>query len=129
VSGYPLLNVFLTIMWFSIWLLWLFLLVRVILDLFRSHDLSGLAKAGWLAFVIILPFLGVLIYLIARGKTMAEHDEHDGNVEQQAFDQQVRQAGGEPASAADELTKLADLHARGVLSDAEYEAQKAKALA
>ena len=128
-SGYPLLNVFLTMMWFFIWLLWLFLLVRVILDLFRSHDLSGLAKAGWLAFVIIVPFLGVLVYLIARGKKMAEHDEREGNAQQNAFDQQVRQAGGTPASAAEELTKLADLHARGVLSDAEYQEQKDKVLA
>lgn len=128
-SGYPLLNVFLTMMWFSIWLLWLFLLVRVILDLFRSHDLSGLAKAGWLAFVIILPFVGVLVYLIVRGKNIAEHDERKGNVQQNAFDQQVRRAGGTPASAADELTKLADLHTRGVLTDAEYQEQKDKVLA
>jgi hypothetical protein len=128
-AGYPLLNAFLTMMWFFIWLLWLFLLVRVILDIFRSHELSGLAKAGWLIFVIILPFLGVFVYLIARGKNMAEHDEREGNAQQNAFDQQVRRAGGTPASAAEELTKLADLHDRGVLSDTEYQAQKAKVLA
>jgi hypothetical protein len=128
VAGYPLLNAFLTMMWFFIWLLWLFLLVRVILDVFRSHDLSGLAKAGWLAFVIILPFLGVFVYLIARGKNMAEHDEREGNAQQDAFNRQIVQAGGTPTSAAEELTKLADLHTRGVLSDTEFEAQKAKVL-
>ena len=68
-SSYPLLNVFLTMMWFFPWALWLFLLFWIILDIFRSRDLSGWAKAGWLIFVIVLPFLGVLVYLIARGGT------------------------------------------------------------
>jgi Phospholipase_D-nuclease N-terminal len=65
--SYPLLNVFLTMMWFFLWVLWIYLLIRVIADIFRSRDLGGWAKAGWLAFVIILPFLGVFGYLIARG--------------------------------------------------------------
>jgi hypothetical protein len=129
VTGYPLLDTFLTMMWFFIWILWFFLLFRVILDIFRSHDLSGLGKAGWLIFVIILPFLGVFIYLIARGKNMAAHDESDAKAQQEAFTRQVQQAAGSSSSTADELTKLADLHSRGVLSDAEYEAQKAKVLA
>lgn len=127
-TGYPLLDTFLTMMWFFLWILWFFLLFRVIIDVFRSHELSGFAKALWLIFVIILPFLGVFVYLIARGKNMAEHDQRDAQAQQEAFKQQVQQAAGSSSSTADELTKLADLHSRGVLTDAEYEAQKAKAL-
>jgi type VI protein secretion system component VasK len=127
VTGYPLLNVFLTMMWFFIWILWIFLLVRVIFDLFRSHDLSGWAKALWLVFLIILPFLGVFIYLIARGHKMAEHDQKDAETQQAAFQEYVKQAAG-TGSSAEELTKLAELHDRGVLSDDEFAAQKAKIL-
>jgi type VI protein secretion system component VasK len=128
VTGYPLLDTFLTMMWFFLWILWFFLLFRVIIDVFRSHELSGFAKAAWLIFVIILPFLGVFVYLIARGKNMAEHDQRDAQAQQDAFRQQVQQAAG-TSSSADQLTKLADLHSKGVLTDAEYEAQKAKVLA
>jgi len=70
----PLLDAFWTMMWFFLWVLWFFLLFRIIVDIFRSHDLGGWGKAGWLAFVIILPFLGVFVYLIARGHKMAEQD-------------------------------------------------------
>jgi type VI protein secretion system component VasK len=129
VTGYPLLNVFLTMMWFFIWILWIFLLVRVIFDLFRSHDLSGWAKALWLFFLIFLPFLGVFIYLIARGHKMQEHDEKDAQAQQDAFKQYVQQTAATPASNAEELSKLADLHSKGVLSDDEFAAQKAKILA
>jgi type VI protein secretion system component VasK len=127
VTGYPLLNVFLTMMWFFIWILWIFLLVRVIFDLFRSHDLNGWAKALWLLFLIILPFLGVFIYLIARGHKMAEHDQKDAEAQQAAFQEYVKQAAGSGGSA-EELTRLADLHDRGVLSDSEFAEQKAKIL-
>ncbi|HUK71281.1 MAG TPA: PLDc N-terminal domain-containing protein [Streptosporangiaceae bacterium] len=71
-SSYPMLNLFLTMMWFFLWALWLFLLFWIFLDIFRSRDLSGWAKAGWLIFVIVLPYLGVFIYLIARGGSMQE---------------------------------------------------------
>ena len=70
----PLLDAFLTMMWFFLWVLWFFLLFRIITDIFRSKDLSGWGKAGWLIFVIILPFLGVFVYLIARGHKMTERD-------------------------------------------------------
>src|SRR5215813_1346611 len=70
----PLLDVFWTMLWFFLWILWFFLLFRVLLDIFRSRDLGGWGKAGWVAFVIILPFLGVLVYLIARGRKMTDHD-------------------------------------------------------
>jgi hypothetical protein len=129
VTGYPLWDAFVTMLEFFVFVLWFFLLFRVILDIFRSHELSGLAKAAWLFFVIILPFLGVFVYLIARGKNMAEHDQSDAKAQQEAFTRQVQQAAGTSTSAADQLTKLADLHTSGALTDAEYEAQKAKVLA
>lgn len=125
---YPLMNAFLTMMWVFIWILWFFLLFKVIIDIFRSHELGGWGKAGWLIFVIILPYLGVFVYLIARGKNMAAHDQQDYQASQDAFNAQVKAVAGTP-STAEELTKLADLHTKGVLTDAEYEAQKAKVLA
>ena len=125
-TGYPLLDVFLTMMWFFIWFLWIFLLVRIIFDIFRSHEMSGWGKAAWLIFVIILPFLGVFVYLIARGHKMAEHDERDRQAQQEQFKQYVQEAAGSSGSSAEELTKLADLHSRGVLTDEEFAAQKAR---
>ena len=117
----PLLDVFFTMMWFFLWVLWFFLLFRVIVDIFRSRDLGGWGKAGWLVFTIVLPFLGVLVYLIARGGTMADREVS------QAQATYVRQAA--PGSGtAGELTKLADLHDHGVISDADYDRGKAKVL-
>jgi hypothetical protein len=116
-------------MWIFIWVLWFFLLFRVIADIFRSHEMSGLAKAAWLVFVIILPYLGVFIYLIARSSNMAEHDRRDVKASQEAFDREVQRAAGTATSSADQLSKLAELHSSGVLTDTEFEAQKAKILA
>jgi flagellar biosynthesis/type III secretory pathway M-ring protein FliF/YscJ len=125
--NYPLLDAFLTMMWLFIWILWFFLLFRVIIDIFRSHDLGGWGKAAWLFFVIIVPFLGVFVYIIARGGKMAEHDQKDIEAQQQAFNRQVQAAAGSDSSA-DQLTKLADLHSKGLLTDEEFAAQKAKIL-
>ena len=124
----PLLDVFLTMMWFFLWVLWLFLLFRVILDIFRSRDLGGWGKAGWLVFVIVLPFLGVLVYLIARGHKMADRDAAQAQAQDEAFQAYVRQAAQENSGTADELTKLANLHDHGVISDADYERGKDKVL-
>jgi len=126
-SSYPLLNAFWTMLWFFLWILWFFLLFRVILDIFRSKDLGGWGKAGWLIFVIILPFLGVFIYLIARGGKMTQRDEEDAQARDQAMRAYVRDAAQE-SSPADELAKLADLRERGVISDAEFQQSKAKVL-
>jgi Short C-terminal domain/Phospholipase_D-nuclease N-terminal len=128
VTGYPLLDLFLTMMWFFLWIVWIFLLIRVFTDLFRSHDIGGWAKAGWIVLVILLPFLGVFIYLIARGHEMAAHDQRAAEAQDKAFKQYVQQAAGTPSSNAAELSNLADLHDRGVLTDSEFEAQKAKIL-
>src|SRR5215472_2002126 len=126
-SGYPLLNAFWTMLWFFLWILWFFLLFRVILDIFRSRDLGGWGKAGWLIFVIILPFLGVFVYLIARGRQMGERDVQDAQAADQAMRAYVKEAASE-GSTADELTKLADLRDRGVISESEFQQSKAKVL-
>jgi Phospholipase_D-nuclease N-terminal/Short C-terminal domain len=120
----PLLDVFWTMMWFFLWVLWFFLLFRVIMDIFRSHDLSGWGKAGWLVFVVVLPFLGVLGYVIARGGKMAARDA----AQAQAQATPAREAAHGNGSTADELTKLAGLHDHGAISDADYERGKEKIL-
>ena len=116
-----------SMLWFTMFFLWIWVVITVFMDIFRSHDMGGFAKALWVLFVIILPFLGVLVYLIARGGSMHERAEKQAQDQQQAFDDYVkRTAGG--SNSADELAKLADLKAKGVLTDAEFEAQKAKIL-
>jgi ABC-type multidrug transport system fused ATPase/permease subunit len=129
-SSYPVLDAFLTMLYFFLFIIWIWLLITVFIDIFRSHDIGGGAKALWVIFVIILPFLGVFVYLIARGGKMHERAAADAAQQQKAFDQYVRQAAGtEGADTASQLSKLADLKSQGVLSDAEFEAQKAKLLA
>jgi Short C-terminal domain/Phospholipase_D-nuclease N-terminal len=127
VSNYPLLDAFLTMFWLFIWILWIFLLIRIITDIFRSHDLSGWGKAGWLIFVILLPFLGVFVYLIARGHHMTEHEISDVQRQDQEFRAYVRDAAGGDGQA-DQLSKLADLRDRGAITDAEFQQAKAKIL-
>jgi hypothetical protein len=121
-------QVFWSMIWFFLFFIWIWLLIVVFSDIFRSHDLSGIAKALWIIFVIFLPYLGVFVYLIARGHKMQEHAMEAAQAQEKAMRQYV-QSVSSSGSAADELAKLADLKAKGVLSDAEYEAAKAKALA
>lgn len=123
-SSYPLLDAFLTMLWFFLWILWLVILFRIIIDIFASHDLGGLGKAGWLIFVIILPFLGVFVYLIARGRTMTERQLRAAQAQDKAFRDYVRQAASEESSA-DQLAKLADLRDRGAITDQEFQQAKA----
>jgi hypothetical protein len=128
-SGYPLLDVFWTTLIFFLWIMWFFLLFWIIFDIFRSDDLGGWGKAGWLIFVIILPFLGVFVYAIARGKQMSEHQVRAAQRQDKVMRQYVREtAGASGASSADELAKLAQLRDQGVLTDQEFVAQKAKML-
>jgi hypothetical protein len=101
----------------------------VFVDIFRSHDIGGLAKALWVIFVIIVPFLGVFVYLIARGGKMQERSAQEAAQQQAAFDDYVRQTAGSGDDTASQLQKLADLKSQGVISDAEFESQKAKLLA
>jgi len=96
-------------------------------DIFRSRDLGGLAKAIWVIFVIVLPFLGIFVYLIARGGKMHERAAAQAQQQQKAFDDYVKQAAG--SSSADQLAKLAELKDKGAITEAEFESQKAKILA
>ena len=129
-SSYPILDIFLTTLYFFLFIIWIWLLIMVFMDVFRSHDMGGLAKALWVIFIIILPFLGVFVYLIARGGKMHERAAAQAAEQQKAFDQYVQQTAGTPGSTtADQLSKLADLKSQGVLTDAEFEAQKSKILA
>ena len=127
---YPLLDAFLTVLYFFLWVLWIWLVIYIIFDIFRSRDLSGWAKALWTIFIIVLPLIGVLVYLIVRGSTMHERRERDVQQQDQAFRAYVRDAAGDVGGTgqADELAKLADLHDRGVINDAEFEQSKAKVL-
>jgi hypothetical protein len=127
---YPILDFFLTMLEFFLFVIWIWLLIMVFSDIFRSHDLGGWGKALWSIFIIVIPFLGVFVYLIARGGSMHDRAAEQAAQQQQAFDQYVKQAAGTPGeSSADQLHKLADLKSQGVLTDAEFEAQKAKILA
>ena len=107
---------------------WLMVLFTIIGDLFRDHGLSGWGKALWIIFLIFLPFLGALVYLIARGHGMRERALAQQQAAQKEFDSYVKQAAG-GGSAADELTKLAKLHDEKKLSDEEFERAKAKIVA
>ena len=117
----------LTVLEFALIFLWIWIAVGIIFDVFRSSDLSNWGKAGWLLLLIVLPFLGVFLYLIIRGHTMHEHEAKD-HARAAAF-QRWEQTGGASSSPVDDLHKLADLKERGVLSDEEFERAKAKVLA
>ncbi len=127
-SSYPLLDIFWWFLEVFLFVIWIWLLFIVFADIFRSHDLSGWAKALWVLGVIIFPYIGILVYLIARGSKMHERAAAQAQSQRQAFDDYVRQSAGEGTSNADQLAKLADLKSKGALTDAEFEAEKAKIL-
>ena len=122
-------QVFLSMLWFTLWFIWIWLLIVVFADIFRSQDLSGWGKALWSIFVILVPYLGVFVYLIARGHKMGEHAVQQAQAQDAALRQYVQDAAGSGGGTADELSKLANLKSQGVITDAEFEAQKAKLLA
>ncbi len=126
---YPLADLFGTMLGLFVFFIWFWLLIVIFSDIFRSKDLGGGAKMLWVLFVIILPFLGIFVYLIARGGKMHERAAAQAQQQQQAFDDYVKQTAGTGTSTADQLAKLADLKQQGVISDAEFETQKAKILA
>jgi Short C-terminal domain/Phospholipase_D-nuclease N-terminal len=121
-------QVFWSMLWFFVFFIWIWLLIMVFADIFRSHDMGGFAKFVWVLFVIIVPYLGVFVYLIARGHKMHEHAVEAAQAQDQAARAYIQQAAGTAPSTADELTRLADLKARGVIDDAEFERLKAKAI-
>ncbi|MFF7989636.1 SHOCT domain-containing protein [Kitasatospora xanthocidica] len=131
---YPVLNIFWTMLELFLWILWFFLLFKIITDIFRSHDLSGWGKAGWLVLVIILPLIGILAYLIARGQSMGKRDLEQAQQTEAAVKAYIREAAGPTAadggsgSHVDDLARLADLREKGAISDEEYQKAKDKLL-
>jgi ABC-type multidrug transport system fused ATPase/permease subunit len=119
-------QVFLSLLYFFLFFIWIWLLIVVFADIFRSHDIGGFAKAMWVIFVIILPYLGVFVYLIARGHKMSEHAMEAAQAQNAAFTQAVQQAAGTGDSAADQLAKLADLKANGTIDEAEFQRLKSQ---
>ena len=116
-----------SIFWFFLFFIWIMILFRVFGDIFMSHDLSGFAKVLWCIFVIFLPYLGVFVYLIARGHKMTEHAMQSAQAQDAAAREYIQSAVAAPTTS-DELTKLAALKADGTLSQAEFDAAKAKLL-
>jgi Short C-terminal domain/Phospholipase_D-nuclease N-terminal len=126
--SYPLLGAFWTIFEIFLWVIWIWILIYVFIDIFRSRDLSGWGKALWFLFVLLIPLIGVLVYLIARGSSMQERAVQDARQQDQEFRAYVQDAAGS-GNTADQLAKLADLRDRGVITPAEFEREKAKVLA
>lgn len=122
-------DVIISMFWFMLLFAWIWLLIAIISDIFRDHQLSGWGKAGWTFFLILIPWLGALVYLIARGSSMNQRAMERAQQQDQAMREYVRQAAAPAtASTADELAKLADLRDRGVIAPADYEQAKAKVL-
>ena len=127
-SSYPFLDVFWTMLIFFLWVAWFIILFRVIADIFRRHDIGGGGKVLWLIFVILLPFLGVFIYLIAESKGMTERSLEEAKASRQQFDDYVRETASSGGAAA-EIDKAKQLLDSGTITQAEFDAIKAKALA
>ncbi|MFF4356588.1 SHOCT domain-containing protein [Streptomyces sp. NPDC001604] len=125
---YPMLSVFWSMLLFFLWIMWFILLFRVVVDIFRDDTMNGWAKAGWLVFTVVLPFLGVFVYVIARGKNMGRREMAQARAQQDAFDARIREAVSDqgPRSSVDELARLSEIRARGDITDEEF--SKAKEL-
>jgi hypothetical protein len=117
-----------SVLWIVMWVVWIMILWRIFGDIFRSDDLSGGGKAAWIIFVIFLPFLGILVYLIARGNEMGKRDLEVAAAQEQQFRAYVQETAGSGGTAS-ELERLASLKAAGVLTETEFAQQKAKLLA
>jgi hypothetical protein len=118
-----------TMLWFFLWVAWIWLVVMIITDIFRSDDLSGWAKALWTLFVIVLPWLGILVYVIVRGDSMGRRRLEEAAAQERMTRQYIQSvSASDPASTADELAKLAELRESGVLTEEEFAAQKARLL-
>ncbi|MGZ4688955.1 MAG: SHOCT domain-containing protein [Acidimicrobiia bacterium] len=121
-------QVFWSMLWFFVFFIWIWLLITVFADIFRSHDMGGFAKFVWVIFVIVVPYLGVFVYLIARGHKMHEHALEATQAQDAANRAYIQQAAGTKPSTADELARIADLKERGVIDEAEFQKLKAKAI-
>ncbi|HWO78962.1 SHOCT domain-containing protein [Gaiella sp.] len=127
--SYPFLDLMWTMLVFFLWIMWIWLLFTVFADIFRRHDLSGWGKAGWLIFAILLPFLGVFIYLITQNVGMTERNLERSRAQRDQFDDYVRTTAGGGGGAAAEIDKAKQLLDSGAITQAEFEALKQKALA
>lgn len=123
---YPVLGVFWSAMWVFLWVLWIFLLFRIVVDIFRDDSMNGMGKMGWLLFVVLLPFVGVFAYVVARGSGMGTREQQHAKSDQRAFDSYIRRTAG--GSEAEQLAKLSELRATGHLSDDEFQRAKEKVL-
>ena len=126
--SYPLLGAFWTIVEIFLWVIWFWILITIFIDIFRSHDLNGWEKALWFIFVLFIPLIGVLVYLIARGGKMHERAVQQAQQQQEQFRSYVQETAAS-GNTADQLAKLADLRDRGVITPEEFEREKAKVLA
>ena len=117
-----------SLFWFFLFVIWIVILFRVFTDIFRSKDLGGFAKFLWTFFVIVMPYLGVFVYLIARGDKMTLNQVRAAQAQQESLNAYVRDAAGATASPAAELERLAELKAQGVITDEEFATLKAKAI-
>ncbi|MFI9833651.1 SHOCT domain-containing protein [Streptomyces sp. NPDC051913] len=126
---YPLLSVFWSMLWFFLWIMWFILLFRIVVDIFRDDDMSGWGKAGWLVFTIVLPFLGVFVYVIARGKNMGRREIAQARAQQEEFNTYIRQTASGGTSSVDELAKLSEIRSRGDITDEEFRRAKDLVLA
>jgi hypothetical protein len=126
--SYPVLGAFWTIFMIFLWVIWFWVLITIFIDLFRSHDLSGWVKALWFIFILVFPLIGVLVYLIARGGKMHERAARDARAQEREVRRYVQDVASS-GSSADQLAKLADLRDRGVITNEEFEREKAKVLA
>jgi hypothetical protein len=131
-DGFTFLDVFWSMLWFMFLVAWIWLLISILSDIFRDTELSGWGKAAWTFFIIVLPWLGALVYLIARGKSMNERALRHAADQRQRFDQYVRETAATTAPApspAAEVAKLAELRTSGVITDEEFQSAKSKILA
>src|SRR4051794_39849859 len=128
-SDYPFLDIVGTIVVFFAWVAWFWLLISVFADLFRRHDVSGWGKAGWTLFCIVLPFLGVFVYLIAQGKHMAERKAQEVASAQKQMDDYVRSVSHSNGGSTEQIAQAKELLDKGAIDQAEFDRLKAKALA
>jgi uncharacterized SAM-binding protein YcdF (DUF218 family) len=127
-ADYPFLEAIWTIFIFFVWIAWIFLLVRILIDVFRRRDASGWKKGAWVAFLILVPFVGVLAYLITNGSEMGERDLEQARASKAQFDEYVRQTAGSGGGAAAEIAKAKELLDSGAITQAEFDQLKQRAL-
>jgi hypothetical protein len=128
-SSYPFLNILWTMLIFFAWVIWIWIAITVLIDVFRRHDISGWGKAAWTVFVVLIPWLGILIYLIANHQGMADRRYKEAANQQAQFDDYVRTAAGSSGGAAGEIERAKKLLDDGTINQGEFDSIKARALA